>query len=226
MTKKGGFSALFLLVLDKRQILRYNIIKVNGVHFKEVTKINPEKTSKEEILKICKKLSAEKGLQALNMRTVAGECGIALGTLYNYFADKEDLLISTISKLWQDLFSLPPQHDEANLLFSEYVEMIFVNIRERTAEYPDFFSTHSSVIAISGKSRALSAMERCMMEIRATLMSVLQKDSAVVEDVFDGELTRERFVEFVLDNIFLLIMQKKPCGTLIAVIGRTIYKEI
>lgn len=226
LRKRADFFALFLLVLDNRQILRYNILKVNDVHFEEVTKINPEKTSKEEILRICIKLSEEKGLRALNMRAVAGECGIALGTLYNYFSDKEDLLICTISKLWQDLFSLPPQHDEENLLFTEYVEMIFGNIRERIADYPDFFSTHSSVIARSGKSRALSEMERCMAEIRGTMLNVLRNDSAAVSDAFDGEFTRESFVEFVLDNIFLQLMQGKPCDTLIAVIGRTIYKEI
>ena len=51
-------------------------------------------TSKEAIMQACRKIAAQKGLSALNMRTVAKECNIALGTLYNYYADKDELLIA------------------------------------------------------------------------------------------------------------------------------------
>ena len=188
-----------------------------------MTDINPERTSKEEILLICRKIASEKGLKALNMRTVAGECGIALGTLYNYFSDKEELLISTISSLWQDFFRLP-QENKTNLLFTEYVEMLFLNVRERISECPDFFTTHSAVIANSGKNRARSEMERCASEIRGTLLAVLRQDNAVVSGAFGEKLTEESFVELVLDSIIMLLMQNKPCDAFIAVIGRTIYR--
>lgn len=197
---------------------------MNIVHFREVTDINPERTSKEAILQISRKIAAEKGLKALNMRAVAGECGIALGTLYNYFSDKEELLIATISSLWQDLFQLSPRENRGNPLFAEYVETLFKSVRERISEYPDFFTTHSAVIANSGKNRALNAMEQCTAEIRGTLLAVLREDSAVSADAFGEGLTRESFVEFVLDSIIMLLMQNKPCDALAAVIGRTIYR--
>ncbi|MGN0669186.1 MAG: TetR/AcrR family transcriptional regulator, partial [Oscillospiraceae bacterium] len=174
-----------------------------------MTGINPERTSKEEILQISRKIAAEKGLKALNMRAVAGECGIALGTLYNYFSDKEELLIATISSLWQDLFQLSPRENRGNPLFAEYVETLFKSVRERISEYPDFFTTHSAVITNSGKNRALNAMERCTDEIRGTLLTVLREDSLVAADAFSEKLTEVSFVEFVLDSIIMLLMQNK-----------------
>ena len=198
---------------------------MNGVHFKKgATAINPERTSKEAILQISRKIAAEKGLKALNMRTVAGGCGIALGTLYNYFSDKEELLISTISSLWQDFFHLSALDNQKNLLFTEYVEKMFLNVRERISEYPDFFTTHSAVIASSGKNRALNAMEQCTAEICGTLLAVLREDKAVVTGAFGERLTEEGFVEFVLDSIIMLLMKNRPCDALITLIGRTIYK--
>lgn len=175
-------------------------------------------------MQISRKIASEKGLKALNMRAVAGECGIALGTLYNYFSDKEELLISTISSLWQDFFHLSPSENQTNSIFTEYVEMLFLNVRERISEYPDFFTTHSAVIANSGKNRAINAMERRTSEIRGTLLAVLRQDGSVVSDAFGERLTEERFVEFVLDSIIMLLMQNKPCDALVAVIGRTIYR--
>lgn len=57
--------------------------------------MNPVVTSKEAILQVCRKITAERGLTALSMRSVAAELGIGLGTLYNYFPDKDALLLAT-----------------------------------------------------------------------------------------------------------------------------------
>ena len=38
------------------------------------------------------KLAAEGGYDAVQMRDVAGEAGVALGTIYRYFASKDHLL--------------------------------------------------------------------------------------------------------------------------------------
>lgn len=174
-------------------------------------------------MQVCRRIAEEKGLKALSMRAVAGECGIALGTLYNYFADKEELVIAAIASLWQDFFRLPPEDASPPTLFSEYVERVFGNVRSHFRKYPDFFAAHSAAIAGSGRNRARSAMERCTGEIRDSLLAALRNDSAARP--FRGELTRESFVEFVLDSIILLLMQNKPCDTLIAVIRRVIYLE-
>ena len=40
------------------------------------------------------------------MRTVASECGIALGSLYNYFSSKSELLSATIEAVWKDIFQM------------------------------------------------------------------------------------------------------------------------
>ena len=51
----------------------------------EVTLMNPPNTSREEIMRVSRKIVSEKGLPELNMRDLAKECGIALGKLYNYY---------------------------------------------------------------------------------------------------------------------------------------------
>ena len=47
--------------------------------------MNKTVTSREAILAASQKLVMEKGLQAVNMRTVASVCGVAVGSVYNYF---------------------------------------------------------------------------------------------------------------------------------------------
>ena len=69
----------------------------------EVTLMNPPNTSREEIMRVSRKIVSEKGLPALNMRALAKECGIALGTLYNYYSDKDELVVAAIESVWQDI---------------------------------------------------------------------------------------------------------------------------
>lgn len=201
---------------------------MNIVHFEEVNRINPEITSKEAIMLVCREIAAHQGFQALNMRTVAKECGIALGTLYNYYSDKDELLIAVISSIWQDIFHLPQDSAEPPT-FPEYVARLFSHAMQELnslpgfQQYPNFFTAHSAAIAGSGKGKALDAMELCFGQIRSSLLTALRQDKSVNPEAFTGVLTEEGFVEFVLDNILLLLIRNKPCGALIEIIRSIIY---
>lgn len=50
-------------------------------------------TSKESILVACKDIVRESGMPVLNMRNVAQRCQVAVGSIYNYFPSKEDLIL-------------------------------------------------------------------------------------------------------------------------------------
>ncbi len=60
--------------------------------------------SKDMILSASKQLVMEKGLYAINMRMVAERCGIAVGSVYNYFPSKTDLIAATVESVWQSIF--------------------------------------------------------------------------------------------------------------------------
>ena len=66
--------------------------------------MNTNATSREAILQACRRIVAEEGVQALSMRRVAEACGIALGTLYNYYADKNALVLATVESIWREIF--------------------------------------------------------------------------------------------------------------------------
>lgn len=61
--------------------------------------MNKEITSKEDILQVCRGLAASQVFGTFTMRTAAKECGTTLGTLYNYYPNKVELLIATIKSL-------------------------------------------------------------------------------------------------------------------------------
>ena len=53
---------------------------------------DPMVDKRQKIIDAAEKLIAESGFQGLSMHKFAKEAGVAAGTIYRYFSDKEDLL--------------------------------------------------------------------------------------------------------------------------------------
>lgn len=185
--------------------------------------LNTGITSKETILQVCRGIVASRGLSAVTMRTVADECHIALGTLYNYYANKDELLLATVEDIWKDIFHM--KNDcLTEFSFPDYIKYIFECVQRGAENYPDFLTSHSVSIANSGREKAKSTMQHCFDHIKERMLAVLQADDKVSKTAFSSSFEKSDFVDFVLDSILLLLVQKKKsCEVLGEIIQRTIY---
>ena len=61
-----------------------------------VTLTQPQQARHERMLNVTARLASEGGYDAVQMREVATEADVALGTLYRYFPSKEHLLVSAM----------------------------------------------------------------------------------------------------------------------------------
>ena len=57
---------------------------------------------RERVLKAAREALVTEGYQALSMRALAQRVGVAPGTLYNYFSDKEEIVATLALADWQD----------------------------------------------------------------------------------------------------------------------------
>ena len=60
--------------------------------------INPE----DRILRAARERLLDKDLSSFSLRGVAADCGIAVGTIYNYFKDKESLMAAVMFQDWMN----------------------------------------------------------------------------------------------------------------------------
>lgn len=57
---------------------------------------------KQLILSQAKEILYQQGYQKLSMRALSKACGIALGTIYNYYPTKKELVVEMMTDYWQD----------------------------------------------------------------------------------------------------------------------------
>lgn len=186
--------------------------------------MNKAVTSKEDILSVSKEMVAQCGIQAINMRNVAKECGVAVGSVYNYFPSKNDLIIAVIDVIWKEIIQGISDCTPSSG-FVENVEKLFYGVKNGGEKYPFFFSIHSMSVAKSGKDKGRETMNQYFESVKADLLLSLQKDQRVKQEFFSEKCTQADFIEFVFSNLIsLLIHNQDSCDLLTEVIKGAIYK--
>lgn len=184
--------------------------------------MNASITSREAIMQVCRRIAADEGMKALNMRRVAGECHVALGTLYNYYADKDSLVLATVESIWKDIFH-GECRDKSCDSFADYVAELYERIQRGAQAYPGFLTGHSAGIASARRVEARSVMDYTLGHIKTEMMEMLRNDPSVRDNASPPDFSREAFVGFVLDNLMLLLVQGRPnCRMLLEIIRRTL----
>lgn len=180
-------------------------------------------TSKEDILAVCRELAAQEGLQKMNIRTVAEKCGISVGSVYNYFPSKSNLIAATIQEVWQSIFHMDKGCNKEGC-FTDYVLWIFNSVQDSATKYPNFFALHSMSFAHLEKGKARQVMDQYFDHMKAGLLHALQNDVNVRASAFSDEFSQKSFVDFVFSSLISMLMkQENMCNVLIEIVKRIIY---
>lgn len=102
--------------------------------------MNPKVTSKEELIEISKQIVKEEGINALNIRSLSKRCGIASGSVYNYFSSKEGLMLCIVESIWDEIFDFNTLNSKKNTVL--LVEAMLNAIESGKKSYPDFIAIH------------------------------------------------------------------------------------
>lgn len=113
---------------------------------------------REQLLDEAKKQIKERGYAETTVRSVAGACGLGVGTVYNYFKSKEMLIATFVYEDWKKhlshMQSLPK--DDAYTLLSG----VYGSIKSFAAENERLFSDEDAAKQISVGSSARHKMLR------------------------------------------------------------------
>ena len=185
--------------------------------------MNKPVTSKTEILDVSRKIIFENGIDALNMREVASQCGAAVGSIYNYFPSKAELLSATVESIWAEIFK--PMEDISGFeSFAECISSMFDVIKAGDEEFSGFFDFHSLNFSGKEKENGKEVMKKYISTLEERLAFILKNDKNVRKGVFDNGLTEEKFVSYIFDLLIISLMDKEDnCRSLIELINNCIY---
>lgn len=80
---------------------------------------NPSNDRKAQILNAAETVLTKKGFEKTRMDDIAKETGLGKGTLYLYFKSKEELIVATIGRIFQNVFNQLNEVDSGGLTATE-----------------------------------------------------------------------------------------------------------
>lgn len=162
-----------------------------------------DETLRDILLGLAREIIAEQGTDALNIRTLAKRAGVASGTVYNYFANKDDILLVLTEEYWRK--TLQDMHDEicAERFFDQVREM-YIFLKDRVSSSAGILMASLSNAEGAGRQR----MQAMQMVIRKMIIERLDRDTQIKASVWNETLTKEQFADFVMMNLMMMLRMR------------------
>lgn len=185
--------------------------------------MNTVVTSKEEILQTSRELMQQQGWSAITIRSVAAGCKVSVGSIYNYFDSKEQLIEATVESVWCEIFHRPkeaaPFEDTQACL-----TWIYRQIEYGCQRYPGFFVLHSMSFLPQNKSDGKRRMHQIWQHIADELCAVLHRDPRIRPDAFTEQLTAEDFANILFSLLLAAFLrQDYDPSAVLEIVHRTLY---
>ena len=185
--------------------------------------MNTVVTSREAILAVSRKLIQTQGWGVVNIRAVARDCNISIGSVYNYFSSKTDLISAVVESVWCDIFHFPGGQGQFEN-FTDCIQWVFESMKRGDEKYPGFFNLHSMSFMGEEKTQGQQLMAQSWKHIQEGLFMVLKQDQKVRSGVFDESFTREKFVELIFSLIIAALLQQNyDCSGILGMVCRVLY---
>ena len=174
---------------------------------------------RQTLLNCAHRIECAEGVDAISIRRLASEANIAVGTVYNYFESKQEVLLSLTEFYWTGV--LANMHSVVTAeRFSDQAAQILEYLRSEMKDCAEILMRALREHAEPGRVR-MAAMQR---NLDADLTERLRKDTAIRPDAWRGSITMESFARFVRVHIVALL-QDEACdpAAFLEIINRMLY---
>lgn len=178
-------------------------------------------TLRDTLLELCREAVDSGGSEAVSIRSLAQKAGVAPGTVYNYFSNKDDILLALTEEYWRQAL------EEMELAlspgsFSKQLEEIFFFLRLRLHRSAGALMNSLGSVEAAGQAR-MAAMQG---SLKSSLLLRLEEDPQVRRDIWSHEFTKEGFVQFLLTHMMALWRaEEADPAVFFAVVRQILYKE-
>lgn len=185
--------------------------------------MNTVVTSKEDILTASRDLILTQGWSALSIRSVANACGVSVGSIYNYFHSKSELMGATTERVWCEIFHRP----QDPTVFDDTqscITWIYERMEYGFQQYPSFFTFHSLGFLGEEQPNGTRLMYQTWSHIRDSLCAVLQRDPKVRPNAFDAAFSSQQFADLLFSLMLAaLVRQDYDPSVVLELVRRTLY---
>lgn len=159
-------------------------------------KIQPD--VKNRVIIAAKEMLAKQSNADFTMRDIARSCDIALGTIYNYYPSKAELLVDIVAQLWNNCFTQLRQIDNPDFYIS--VKEFYDVYKDALHSFMQNLMNGLSSLNKEGKKLSGAMNAQYTLTLKNILVDIIVKH----KDQLDNEVIlffgKENLAEFILNH--------------------------
>ena len=124
---------------------------------------------KEKLLTEADRQLRDVGYGAMTIQSIAKGCGVGVGTVYNYFASKDEIVVACVAAAWMKRMDMIRAVAQYSQTYDSVIHCIYDQIRAFGVEYEYFFKDPTAANSVDG------AIFRYMWFLSSQLAEPLRK---------------------------------------------------
>ena len=181
--------------------------------------------SREELLARAYETADKYGLASLSVRSLATECDVSVGTIYNYFSSKTELTTATAELYFKRAFFEEFCHPSDDERFLDYCVRMFESMVKTLEHFRIHWLKGADSLPAAEKAAAHLREEKSFSHIRSGLITIFENDAAIRPDRPEC-LSAEAVSEFTLKNVLAELKSEKPdCSVLFTMLDEALYEK-
>lgn len=170
--------------------------------------LNKTVTSREQLLDAAKAIAYGQGLAAVNIRAVASHCGVAVGSIYNYFPTKADLIAAIIEDFWRNSVRMEHCIPAPGEPFPTFVGRLYGDLARQLQAFQTGFLAQVSAMGAEERRKGRILEAACFDHMKRGLRMALDQSGAE-SPLLSSDADRDAFVELVFTTLMSLLRQGK-----------------
>ena len=175
--------------------------------------MNKRVTSTDYILEQALQIAKKEGVDKLSIRKIASTCGIAIGSVYNYYPDKDTLVTAVAEEFWNQIFADQEKLYHSRMGFTKFLEQYYSYLYAKLAPFD-----RSWVRELEEKIPMADTMQ--------LFQKVLKEDPRVNPSIWNMECQPDNLCHYVFKNIMALLQSGEiNCRFFIYLLDNLLYER-
>lgn len=163
---------------------------------------------RDGVFAIARKIAREEGLSQLTIRRLAVDSDISVGSIYNLFGTKDDLIMELIEDYWvSSIKKIMSDRKNTGHSFIDQIEYLYKSFKSTSSEFHDDWikdmvgmnMANPNILEKSNKYKSI-------MEIR--IEEIISEDETL-EPIFNDEFNSKDMAEFIFENLMILLRNEQ-----------------
>lgn len=168
-------------------------------------------------------LACERGLAGVDVRGIAEACGVSVGTIYNHYPAKDDLIVEVVATFWRHAFPVELCRLEEGERFDGYVMRLHDAMRTALESFRSDWLPAAAALSARGERERHEREDAAFSHIEAGLLRVLNMDERA--DCSRLGIDARELASLVRRELVSVLCEGGSCRALAALLGAALYGE-